>query len=723
MPHSDYGRAELARLGFGPGVFAIEPGAFLAVKGDVMDFQWRPAGPLDPNYSAVALDKPPHDPSELMEESDLPDSKHHKRAGRMGHYVRLDPLRHRIGHNRADRALDLVLVLERLLERFHADPRHAQTGFLADSVDAMPPTITVMLDTGKGPTPHIKPNMLQGASDELLADGRVYRTHFPMEKLPVGAGCFEAFGGVAGALTLTGQILCIAAVLRGRVVELIGEASNFAVPEMKWLVGGRTVPMDWNDADRGSLAKVGTELQQWRGVRDEPMRHMRLAIESFAHAMLAGTKQVGGVRVVVDDVGAMALSEAAGVISRELSAFVRGLGEYAVNQSPPDSGIFAHSVSMGEYGWTGDVQMLVDCLPRVIIVEGKSGGDFSKGDRFGEKQLDALRRAAVCVGAKVTIDASAEDLNSGADTPQVRLNLNEPREHAERVKALAARGSLSESMLRDALACVVKLWKKHEDAGASPGRSEGLDMNTGEWVLDKRFPQDPTLLMPVTYSRFDNADALAIARLAVAMWHDAQRLRPYLMEPFKAEMEALGLADSVASMTVALASQANPNVRVLGLLWLSMQSCSGEMKNMLIETVERSAINQNANLATDRNPQLAEKPKRTRRERTALWLANAMLTVRDHPEWSDASIADSVGIDKSRLSRSPEYQKAAQMARSLKIPRGSATYTEDISGVEAIDDSFNLNRPASRQWQDEEDLDDRIDREMNERNKKRNAKQ
>ncbi len=574
-------------MGFGPGVFAIEPGAFLAVKGDVMDFQWRPAGPLDPNYSAVALDKPPHDPSELMEESDLPDSKHHKRAGRMGHYVRLDPLRHRIGHNRADRALDLVLVLERLLERFHADPRHAQTGFLADSVDAMPPTITVMLDTGKGPTPHIKPNMLQGASDEVLADGRVYRTHFPMERTPVGAGCFDAFGGLAGALTLTGQILCIAAVLRDRLAELVGEASGFAVPAMKRLVGGRTVPLDWNDAERGSLGEVQAELQQWRGVRDEPMRHMRLAIESFSHAMLAGTKQVGRFRVVADDVGAMALSEAAGVLSRELVAFVSGLGEYAVNQSSPDSGIFAHSVSMGEYGWTGDVQMLVDYLPRVIIAEGKSRGNFSKGDRFGEKQLDALKRAAVCVGANVTIDASAGDLNSGADTPQVRLNLNEPRDHGERVKALAASGSLSASLLRAALASVVKLWRKHEDAAASPGRSEGLDMDTGEWVLDKRFPQDPTLLMPVTYSRFDNADALAIARLAVAMWHDAQRFRPYLLEPFKAEMGALKATDSVASMTGALASHSNPDVRVLGMLWLSLRSCSGEMMSTLIETVER----------------------------------------------------------------------------------------------------------------------------------------
>jgi len=126
--------------------------------------------------------------------------------------------------------------------------------------------------------------------------------------------------------------------------------------------------------------------------------------------------------------------------------------------------------------------------------------------------------------------------------------------------------------------------------------------------------------------------------------------------------------------------------------------------------------------ARDDGPKQAKKPKTTRRERRAKWLAEAMLTVRDHPEWSDATIAERAGIDKSRLSRSPEYQAAARMARTPKTPNGSVMIADGDRSVEAVDDSFDPNRPASRQWQNEEDTDDRIDREMKERNAKRNGR-
>lgn len=117
-------------------------------------------------------------------------------------------------------------------------------------------------------------------------------------------------------------------------------------------------------------------------------------------------------------------------------------------------------------------------------------------------------------------------------------------------------------------------------------------------------------------------------------------------------------------------------------------------------------------------PRRAATPKATRRERRAKWLAEAMLTVRDHPEWSDATIAERVGIDKSRLSRSPEYRAAASMARTPKTPAGSVTVANGDREVEAVDDSFDPNRRASRQWQYEEDTDDRIDREMRETQRK-----
>lgn len=54
------------------------------------------------------------------------------------------------------------------------------------------------------------------------------------------------------------------------------------------------------------------------------------------------------------------------------------------------------------------------------------------------------------------------------------------------------------------------------------------------------------------------------------------------------------------------------------------------------------------------------------------WLAEAMLSVKDHPDWSDRKIAKDVGKSPSTLTRSPEYQAAAAMARGDKgdLPRG-----------------------------------------------------
>jgi len=49
------------------------------------------------------------------------------------------------------------------------------------------------------------------------------------------------------------------------------------------------------------------------------------------------------------------------------------------------------------------------------------------------------------------------------------------------------------------------------------------------------------------------------------------------------------------------------------------------------------------------------------------WLAKAMLTVKEYPEWSDRAIAKKAGVDPSTLSRSAEYQEMARLSRQ---PRG-----------------------------------------------------
>lgn len=77
-------------------------------------------------------------------------------------------------------------------------------------------------------------------------------------------------------------------------------------------------------------------------------------------------------------------------------------------------------------------------------------------------------------------------------------------------------------------------------------------------------------------------------------------------------------------------------------------------------------------------------------ERRAIWLATAMLLVRDHPGWSDAEIARRVGKNKSTLSRSKEYQAAATMARGAKEDRRRGHRTVDLEtgqrDVEAYSD-------------------------------------
>jgi hypothetical protein len=61
------------------------------------------------------------------------------------------------------------------------------------------------------------------------------------------------------------------------------------------------------------------------------------------------------------------------------------------------------------------------------------------------------------------------------------------------------------------------------------------------------------------------------------------------------------------------------------------------------------------------------------RPRRYEWLARAMLLVKEHADWSDSKIAREVGVNKSQLTRSWEYQAGAGLARGQKqaIPRGS----------------------------------------------------
>jgi len=83
-----------------------------------------------------------------------------------------------------------------------------------------------------------------------------------------------------------------------------------------------------------------------------------------------------------------------------------------------------------------------------------------------------------------------------------------------------------------------------------------------------------------------------------------------------------------------------------------------------------------------------------------VWLAHAMLLVRDHPEWSDAKIAREVRKDKSILSRSPEYQAAAAMARGTKADRPKGHVTLDADSGRRDIEAYSQDDPAEMDWDD-----------------------
>jgi hypothetical protein len=84
-----------------------------------------------------------------------------------------------------------------------------------------------------------------------------------------------------------------------------------------------------------------------------------------------------------------------------------------------------------------------------------------------------------------------------------------------------------------------------------------------------------------------------------------------------------------------------------------------------------------------------------RRQLKARWLSDAMLLVRDHPDWSDAQIAQAVGRNPSQLSRSREYQMAAAMARGSRdrVLRGRITVAE-ATGLCDVEAEAPVDGPA-----------------------------
>lgn len=148
-----------------------------------------------------------------------------------------------------------------------------------------------------------------------------------------------------------------------------------------------------------------------------------------------------------------------------------------------------------------------------------------------------------------------------------------------------------------------------------------------------------------------------------------------------AALSRLGIAQAAGKLQAAASSLSIPEIGPV------------ELPDDLADSIVRPGECQGEDEAEATKPTGAT----SKREQRAQWLAQAMLLVRDHPDWSDAEIARRVGKDKSTLSRSKEYQAAAAMARGVKDARHRGHISVDpdsgLRDVEAYSDD-----PAERDW-------------------------
>lgn len=272
---SDYGRGKLTLLGwvdYAP--TRIEPGRFLIGTGEPFKCRVVPEG--DPVYIGIALDRP--QPGNLMAPSDLTNFQDHPPEGRMGDYGEVDQRRARIGNDRADRAFDMSAVLERLLERFRAAPRHQNTGYLAEA--RTPLGVTHAFDSSK---PGGGGKLLRcvcppiNSPIVLAADGTIYASHFAMVPPPAFQDEFTPMG-YAGRLTLVGQITGLWGVLQDRFLDLISTVPTGArIEAIQAIAGGTTHPIVWGADERRHLERARGELPFWRaGTPSSPVDTRRI---------------------------------------------------------------------------------------------------------------------------------------------------------------------------------------------------------------------------------------------------------------------------------------------------------------------------------------------------------------------------------------------------------------------------------------------------------------
>jgi hypothetical protein len=93
-------------------------------------------------------------------------------------------------------------------------------------------------------------------------------------------------------------------------------------------------------------------------------------------------------------------------------------------------------------------------------------------------------------------------------------------------------------------------------------------------------------------------------------------------------------------------------------------------------------------------------PARRKRRRRWEWIAEAMLLVKEHPDWPDRQIAARVRVHPSQLveDRCPEYAMAAALARGERGDRPPGHVQFDEGGLRSVDGYSSEDDPARKDW-------------------------
>jgi len=128
-----------------------------------------------------------------------------------------------------------------------------------------------------------------------------------------------------------------------------------------------------------------------------------------------------------------------------------------------------------------------------------------------------------------------------------------------------------------------------------------------------------------------------------------------------------------------------PGTRAAAYQILSQAVRKAKMEQDLAGLLEETEGNRDVTIGSAGSPPKKEMNVKPRKNKLA-WLGDALVLVREHPDWSDRAIARSVEVSAGTLSRSPEYQTGATLARGKKADRPAGYRDSETGDFDAYGD-------------------------------------